>query len=114
MRGSVAQVQPQWSLCDNPIIFVGRGFTVCGKTRKVVIPNPGNGRGKLREGSAVAENKADSSPRQKPPRFGMTVSDFFRKLFSRGSAGLAVATQTRQSAALERPARNKSPGRPSA
>ena len=39
MRGSVAQVQPQWSLCDNPIIFVGRGFTVCGKTLKVVIPN---------------------------------------------------------------------------
>ena len=25
------------------------------------------------EGSAVAENKADSSPRQKPPRFGMTI-----------------------------------------
>jgi hypothetical protein len=56
-------------------MFVGRGYTVCGRSQKPVIPNIGGFcRG---EESALFSATADPSLRS-----GSQLFDFFRKLFS--------------------------------
>src|SRR3990172_8432279 len=62
------------------------------------------------EGSALAENKADSSPRQKPPGFGMTSFGLFPHAL-RAPCQLARASRCQSRAASRRLADDRALGR---